>query len=303
MRFQDVMIALIAVFFWSGNLIVQKAICQDFNLDFFNVLRFLCCVPALLFFKKPPNSVFKIMFIGLFWNVLPFFFMSLSLNSGTEAGIAAVIFQTCALFGILFSWLMVKEVPKKHQLIGMSISLCGVVLMGSHLFASKISILGLCFSLLGAASWGLGIGFIKKYNILYDFSFTIWLAGISLFPMLLIMLAKGGTPLIIQSSSEFTWPVVGAIIYAVVFATLIATYYWFQLIKKYDTASVSPFMMFLIPMSCLMSYAFLGEKMTFMQLTSCIIIFCGILVNQNIMGTKVVSFIKGDVWKKLTSTN
>ena len=119
--------------------------------------------------------------------------------------------------------------------------------------------------------------------------------------MSLIMFVRGGIPLVSKSFSELTFPIAGAIIYAVLFATLIATYYWFQLIKKYDTASVSPFMLFLIPMSCIMSYLFLNEKMTFMQISSSIIIFCGILVNQNIISPRVLNYIKGSVWKKLTS--
>lgn len=290
MGHRDFFIALTVILFWSINLVIQKVFCQKISLEFFNLIRFFCCIPLIFFVKKPSIEIFKLIILALFWNVFSFFLIGLSLQAGTGVGTISVVYQTCSFFGIFFCYLIIKEIPKINQIAGMILAFLGILLLFNDSISHRTSTLGLFYILLAAMSWGLGVTLFKKFKLRSDLSMNVWLASLSFVPMTGIAYLKGGIPLLQESFHALSVEIMLGILFASYGATLLAGYIWFYLLKKYPSSLITPFMLLLPPFSCIMSYIFLSERFTLLQILGFLVIFLGIIINQNI--------IRLILWKK-----
>lgn len=306
MQFKDILIALLVILLWSMSLVIQKLFSQSIPLEFFNLLRFIFCIPFLFFLKKPQISFPKLLLVAFFWNVVSFFMIGLSMHYGTGVGLISVVYQTCVFFGVFFCFLFIKEIPKIHQIAGMVLSFSGVVLLfnNSIVVNSTQSVTGLLFVILAAISWGLGITFIKKYKLSCDISTNAWLASISALPMLLVNLMHGGSASFMESLRALSFEMVMGILFTTLGPTLFAGCAWFGLLKKYPSSLVTPFMLLLPPVSCIASYFFFGEHFTPLQLFAFLIIFLGVSVNQSFFyNSRLAGLLPAHMWKKWISTN
>jgi len=286
MNLKDILIVLFVIFIWSINLVIQKIFSQKISLDFFNLLRFLSCVPLLLVFKRPSVAFLKILGVSLFWNVLTFFFVGLSLHSGTNIGTVSFVYQTCAFFGIFFCFLLLKEIPTISQIIGIVISFSGVALLFSHAI-SQVStevnqIKGVIFTLFAAMSWGMGATLIKKFKMPSDLNTNIWITGLATLPMLGMIYGQHDDTFWEKSYSALSSEILLGALYAGYIANLLGNCLWLSLLKKYPSSLVTPFMLLLPFFSSLLSYCFLEEKFTTLQLSAFFIIALGLSINQNL---------------------
>lgn len=290
MQLIDIAIALLAILLWSANLIVIKMASIQLPLEFFNFMRFACCIPFLLFIPKPQVPISKIVIVALFWYVLNFFFMGLGLHYGMGAGVVSVVYQTCSFFGIFFCYLLMKEVPKSYQIFGMLLAFVGIVFLFQDSFANTnhISALGLFYILLAAICWGVGIALIKKYQLASDFSTNVWLATCAALPMAGMVVLRGGSEAIVDSFQALSPLLIIEIIFAALGPTLLAGCLWFRLLKKYPSSVVTPFIFLLPPISFVFSYVLLDERYSLLQLVSFLVILFGILLNQNLLKFKFI---------------
>jgi O-acetylserine/cysteine efflux transporter len=283
---KDILIALFVIFIWSINLVIQKIFSQKISLDFFNLLRFLSCVPLLFIFKRPSVAFLKILSVSLFWHVLTFFFVGLSLHSGTNIGTVSFVYQTCAFFGIFFGFLFLKEIPTISQVIGIVISFSGVALLFSHAI-SQVStginqIEGVIFTLFAAMSWGMGATLIKKFKIPSDLNTNIWITGIATLPMLGMIYGQHDNVFWGESYFALSSEILLGALYAGYAANVLGNCLWLSLLKKYPSSLVALFVPLLPFFSSILSYCFLEEKFTTLQLSAFLIIALGLAINQNL---------------------
>lgn len=304
MYLKDVLlIALLVIFLWSINLIIQKIFSQDIPLEFFNLLRFLSCVPLLFLFKRPSISMIKLLTVSFFWNVLTFFLVGLGLQYGTGVGSVSFVYQTCSFFGVFFCFLLLHEVPKFNQIAGMLIAFSGIALLfsGSLSSTEQSHFAGLLFILFAAMSWGFGITLIKKFKLSGDLATNVWITAVAALPMAGMIYFRGGIALFEQSVAALSIEIVLGAMYAGYVANLLGNCLWFKLLKNYPSSLITPYMLLLPLISSVISYLFLEEQFSVLQISAFLIIVLGISVNQNILAS--VSQKPREIWKKWTSTN
>ncbi len=303
MQFIDTLFALLAVLLWAANLIVIKFASADIPLEFFNLMRFVCCVPFIFFIKKPQIQLTKLFVVVIFWYVLNFFFMGLGLHYGMGAGVVSVVYQTCSFFGVFFCYLLLKEIPKVYQITGMILAFIGILLLFNGSFVNNVSTAGLIYILLAALCWGMGISLIKKFHLASDFSTNVWLAVCAVIPMAGMVFLRGGTDAFIDSFRAVTPFLMFEIVFAALGPTLLAGCLWFRLLRKYPNSIVTPFIFLLPPTSCVVSYFLLDERFSLLQLAAFGIILVGILLNQNLLKFGFLARYPQKLWKKLTLTS
>lgn len=268
-------------------------------------MRFAACIPLLFFFKRPNIHFIKLLCVCFFWNVLTFFLVGLGLEYGAGVGPVSFIYQTCSFFGVLFCFLLLKEIPKQHQLAGMVLSFLGVSLLfiANNQLNENVT-LSLLFILCAAMSWGFGITLIKKFNLSGDLPTNIWITAVASLPMSLMMLSRGGVELFVHSWQALTVEIMLGIFYAAFAANIFGNCLWFGLLNKYQSSVITPFMLLLPPLSSLISYLFLGETLSFLQMIAFLIIVLGISINQNLFSTLSLKLIfQRTLGKKWISTN
>jgi len=99
-------------------------------------------------------------------------------------------------------------------------------------------------------------------------------------PMLGMIMLRGGTELLVESYALLTGPIILGILYACYVANLLGNCLFFGLLKKYSSATVTPFMLLLPLFSSLLSYCFLEERFGMVQIIAFTVIMLGIVVNQ-----------------------
>ena len=303
MKFRHFLAAVFVIFLWAVNLLILKTVCTEIPLELFNSLRFVACLPLLLFFRKPPSNVLKLIIISFFWNALNVFLMGLGLKHGAGVGVVSVVFQTCSFFGILFCFLLSRERPKGYQILGMIVSFLGIILLFSHTIDSGLSMMGPLLILFAAISWGFGLALIKKYKIAPDLSTSVWLSAVSILPMAFLTYTMCEYSAIESALSGISIQVVLGILFAAYGSTLLTGCIWFWLLKQYESAAVAPFMLLLPVLSCFMSYVFLDEQLTRLQLLSFFIIVFGVAINLNVFRSEIVGYLAWKKWKKPTLIN
>lgn len=305
MQFGDVVLALLSILLWSANLIVIKIASMNVPLEFFNFMRFACCIPFIFFIKKPQIVFSKILIVAIFWYVLNFFFMGLALHYGLGAGVVSVVYQSCCFFGVFFCYLLMNEIPKPNQIFGMLLAFIGILFLFNDSFANShnLSVLGLVFILLAALCWGFGIALIKKYKLAADLSTNIWLATYAALPMAGIVFLRGGYQAFTDSIQAISPILIFEILFAVLGPTILAGCFWFRLLKKYPSSIVTPFIFLLPPISFIFSYFFLDERYSLLQFFAFMVILAGILLNQNLLKLNLIKRSSLKLWKKLTLTN
>ena len=282
---KDRLIAVGIILLWSINLLILKMVSPQISIDFFNLMRFLCCLPLLFFFRKPTLSFVKLLLICFFWNALNFFFLGMALQYGAKVGTIGFVYQTCSFFSVLFCFLLLQERPKRHQL-GMFLSFGGVAVLFGEGFLQQVvhhtadPWISILFVFCAAMSWGVGITLIKKYRLSSDVASTVWMTSIAAIPMLGMIMLRGGTALLVESYALLTGPIILGILYACYVANLFSNCLFFGLLKKYPSATVTPFMLLLPLFSCLLSYCFLKERFGMVQILAFTVIMLGLVVNQ-----------------------
>ncbi len=286
MQFKDIIIALLVIFSWSINLILQKIFSKQIPLEFFNLLRFVACVPLIFFFKKPAISIFQLLKISFFYNALTFLLVGLSLQYGTDVGVVSFIYQTSSFFAVLFCFLLLQEVPKIHQIAGMLLSFLGVgLLFSDSLFFNAHEnnhFIAMLYVLFAAGSWGVGICLIKKYKLSCNLSTNVWITAVAAVPMIIMITIHGGSQIITESLSALNLEILLGVLYAAFVANILGNCLWFWLLKKYQSALITPFMLLLPPFSCVISYFLLDEQFSLLEVISFLIIIVGIAINQNV---------------------
>lgn len=303
MSFKDILIALLVIFLWAINFVILKKVGEGISLAVFNLMRFLCFIPFLFICKKPAVGFYKLLLTAMFWNFLTFLFMGVGLEKGVSVGVASVLFQTCSFFGVIFCYLLVKEVPSYFQIFGMIISFFGVTLLFNDRFLTPTSFSAVIYVLFSAVSWGVGSSLFKKYKLSADISTTVWLASISAVPMGFLSYFQEGKLILEKATEVFSFSLLACVIFAAYGSTLLGGCFWIKLLNKNHGSKVTPFMLLLPPMSGILSYLFLGEKYTLLEFVSFVTILFGLSVSLNVFRLDLIKYKMKDVWKKLILTN
>lgn len=222
-------------------------------------LRFTLTAVCLIWFYRPPLSLFK----KLFWISLVSAAIQYSLTfngvKGIDASTAALLVQLEVPFGLIMAWLFLGDRISIKQLIGILVAFSGAVLIigeprlsGDLLYAFMV--IG------GAFTWAVGQIMIKKLGNIGGF---MLITGVAIFaaPQLYIasLLFETNQWQQIQSASLAAW---GSVIYLGIVMTALGYALWYRLLGLYDVNQVMPFLLLLPVTSVIGGIVFLGESLT-----------------------------------------
>lgn len=278
---RDIISALIVVLVWGLNFIAMKVALVDVPPFLFLVLRILFTVlPLILFLPRPNISLNWMLKISFFQWILNFAFLFTGMYMGLSAGVSALIIQSQVIFTIVLSCIYYKSKPSLLQIVGLTVSFSGLILLTTHgdCSANIMGILLLCGSALS----------LSISNILYKSlpkdvhmpSLIVWSSLVALpQAMILLFITEGWADSFVALAS-ISWSSVASIAYTVFISTMIGVVTWGRLMQSSDPIRIVPFTL-LIPVVAMTSgYLMLGEEITWFDVTASVIIISGLLVNQ-----------------------
>ncbi len=241
------------------GLVIAKAGMSHFSPILLMALRFTLTAACLIWFFRPPLSLFK----NLFWISLVSAAIQYSLTfngvKGIDASTAGLLVQLEVPFGLIMAWIFLDERVSVKQAFGIIVAFVGAVLIVGEPKLSDNLIYA--FMVIGGAfTWSVGQIMIKKLGNIGGF---MLITGVAIFaaPQLFIAsyLFESNQIVQIQTANLHAW---AAVIYLGLVMTALGYALWYRLLGLYNVNQVMPFLLLLPVSSVFGGILFLGESLT-----------------------------------------
>ena len=257
MKTKDIFIALLVPILLGFGFVIAKPAMEYFPPFLLMGLRFT--IPALIlvwWFPLPKGlllDIFKVSFIG---SSLQYGLTYSGLNL-IDASSAVLLVQLETPFGILIAFFLLKEIPTIKNIIALTISFIGVIILtGAPNLEGQY--LGIFLTVSGAFTWSLGAVMAKTLSKkIGAFALMTWLSVFS-GPMLIIisMLFDGNPVNYILSANLNSWltlAFLGLIMQPIAYGA------WYFVLSKYPVNKVMPIML-LLPITGLITAIILLDE-------------------------------------------
>lgn len=277
MKKSDLIYGVIVAAIWGINFSVIKIGLNTIDPFVLAGLRFsLAAVPLIFFLPRPNIPISIIAIYGILFGLGLWGVVNLGISLGLSAGVASLLLQFTAFFTIFLGFIFFKESLSISQLVGMSISLTGLLYV-IQITDGSAPLIGVICSLSAAVSWAFSNIIIKKYKPENMVSFVVWGCLFAPIPLFLIAyLTNGSTPFI--DLLNIDGPGIFSVLFQAYITTLFGYYIWNGLMAKYPVSQVAPLSL-LVPIFGLVgSYLIFGETVSIEKIVGFSLVLAGLLV-------------------------
>ena len=259
----------LCVLFWSGNFILGRFIHEELaplEIAMFRWLGVFILLLPYIFQKrqsiiKTLNTHFFILLILSLLGITGFntiLYVGLSYTSATNA---LLINSSVPILIILLSMLILKTTITHLQIIGVLISMLGVIYLALH--GNLFSLLSLSFGkgdlfvITASLTWAL-------YSVLLKFkpqNFDAYFATTVMIGTIILLGIYKSFGYSISHFIDFSLPAKLTIAYTVIFPSIISYYFWHQGIANIGADKTGQFTHLMPLFGAIEAYLFLGEKM------------------------------------------
>jgi O-acetylserine/cysteine efflux transporter len=284
MQPKDRLLALAIVCVWGVNFVVIKVGLAGVPPMLLGALRFCLVVfPAIFFIPRPRVPLRMLLAYGMTISLGQFAFLFYAMAVGMPAGLASLVLQSQVFFTVGIAALWLGEPVRWHNLAGMLVSACGLVLIGSGAATGTapggMSIAGFLLTLCGAACWASGNIVSKKIGPVDLLGLVVWAALIPIVPFALLSLWFEGPARIAASLAHVSGAAVFAVLYLAFAATIFGYTMWGRLLTRYPASQVAPLTLLVPVVGLLAAHGLLGEDLSLAQWAGAAVVMAGLLLN------------------------
>ena len=294
------LLILVAVCFWGMSFVFTTGIfnlcaMSPVSLVFFRLMIAtpLLALACLIFFPQPLRAVprrewLNLLALGFFEPFLYFIFETYSLQVTADATIVSVIIATIPILTLLLSWFYFKESLSAVNIVGVVLSVVGVVVMLLPSFtAADANLLGIALAF-GAVFTAVGYSFFLKklsgsYNPIFIVACQNAVGLVLLLPLMLLMHSPQELAAQFQYLSNST-----VLLYVVLLAVLCSTLAYTIYVKGMQVIGLARANTFtnLIPVfTGIFAYFFIGEAFPPLKVVGAVVAIAGVWAAQWKSGT------------------
>lgn len=280
-KIQFILVSLIAGLFWGTSFPVVKLGLEYISPIWFAELRLILAFFCLFLFIKHRKIIFKFPFeywlLGLF-NATGFLLQFLGMQY-TSASKSAFYINSNLIFVAILSYLFLKERFHWNKIIGIFLAIIGIYLLSvglnpAHILSSD-HLKGDLMVLSSGLSWGFFMVINKKmvhnleYSTLENVTLFLFTSAVLLLPVAFIF-----EPV----PDQIVWQGWALLIFSSIISMAIPFYFW-SLGLKGLTATVSSLLVLIeILVALSLSYLFLYEKLTIVEIFGAMILITAIII-------------------------
>jgi drug/metabolite transporter (DMT)-like permease len=224
--------------------------------------------------KKDILPLFLLGFLGLV-------VYHLGLNYGEQymsASAASLIIATIPIFTVLFALVVLKETITKKIVIGIPVSLAGVVIISltgtasdpfavTYLTAAAAVLIS---ALVGAGYTIAGKKLLERYSALSLTVYAFLFGSLGLLPFLSFSL--------VSEVSAMSWTGWGAVLFLAVLPTVVGYVLWYVALEVKTASEVSVFLYFIPVLSTIISYVMFQEAITVLFVLGGALVILGLVI-------------------------
>jgi O-acetylserine/cysteine efflux transporter len=282
MSARDRMLALIVVVLWGLNFLAIHAGLEHFPPLFFAALRFaVMAIPVILFIPRPKIPLRWFLLYGIGFGTVQFAFLFLAMDQGMPTGLASLVLQSSAPFTVVLCVLLLGEKMTARQVIGISVAVSGMVVIGIDRAAhgASAAVFPVILTLIAGLGWAFGnIGsrLARPNNALH---MALWMSVIPPIPLYALSLAVEGPSAGFDSlttlGSHTGLVALGGLAYVVILGTVAGAGLWAYLMSRYPASRVAPFSLLVPIVGITAAWAILGETPTGWELFGGAVVIIG----------------------------
>lgn len=226
------------------------------------------------------------MLCGLVGGSIYFIAENVALEYTLVSNVSLITSLSPLLTVLLLAFLYKSERPAKETLIGSGVAFLGVgLVIFNSSFNLSINPLGDFLSLLAALCWAIYSILLKRVNALYSALFitrkTFFYGVLTAIPFLLI------EPDIAPPSVLLQPAMLANILFLALFCSMCAYLIWALAIGRLGAVTTNNYIYFQPVVTLIFSFIILGEKISAVGLTGCIMIICGVWIADKLKSSRL----------------
>jgi len=262
---------LLVVSIWAFNNIAIKWGLLDLPPLLLTTLRFVVVALILVPFTRiNRQQLGYLAMLAFTFGFMHFSLLFISLNH-TDAGTAAVVVQLGTPIAMLLAMVVLKDKLRLMQLVGIAISLSGVVVLSGSPTIPNWWVLALM--LLSAFGWAISNMIVKKSPSINPIAMTGWLSflAIPIVGCASWALESDQITLLMHSS----WRGWFAVFFSAVGSSIIAYSLWYSLLKHYNVNLIMPYSLLTPVLAVIMGVLVLGDEMNSFKIVGSLLVIAG----------------------------
>ncbi len=281
MPLRHILLALLVVAIWGFNFVIIKLSVEVLEPFLAAALRFaLAAFPAILFVRPPKTPQGKVPWamivgFGLTFGFGLYVFLNFALSQGMPAGLASVVLQVQVFFTFVVAFFVLRERPRKMQIVGAVIAFSGIGLIGYYRLEGA-AFFPFILTIGAAFVWALANVLTRYAGKVNPVALAVWGSLFAALPLLVLSVLVEGTQGLVEAfiaPDLWTW---GLLVFLAYPATLFGFSIWNKLLATYPASSVVPFTL-LVPITGLLSgWAILGESIAGFEIAGGVLVMAGL---------------------------
>lgn len=283
MTAKDLLLGLFIIFAWGFNFVVIRLGLDAMTPMMLGGVRFLLlAVVGCFFFARPKTPLKWWIAYALTLNFGQFAFLFSAMIFGMPAGLASLVLQSQAIFTLLFSVLLLKEVVRPYQVLAIAVACGGLAIIGADGEDTSMTVIGFALTLAGASSWALGniaTKAIIQKGYQADLSLIVWSAWFAALPFFISSFFVDSPSVMWSNIVEINWSTLAILIYLTLVATLGGYGLWSYLMSRYSAGTVAPLSLGVPVVGLTSAAVVLGESISHQQWLGISVVLIGLLMN------------------------
>ena len=273
---RDSLRALLVVLVWGLNFIAIDRGLKTLPPLLFVTLRFLFTVfPAIFFVPRPGARWYWILGLGLFTNTGQFGLLFVAIHRGVPAGLASLVLQCQVGFTLIFAAAVLREAPRRLQVIGTLVASIGIVIIAiGHGASTPVG--PLLLVILAGASWAVGNICTRFAKAQSAFGLIVWAGLVAPLPLFGLSLWLEGPRADLVAIQHLFPAGALALAYIVIGATMFGYGTWSALLRKYPAPVVTPYALLVPVIGILSAWIVLSEAPSAWELLGGLVVMVGL---------------------------
>ena len=262
---------LLVVTTWAFNNVAVKWGLGEVPPLFLTLMRFVVVALILVPFTRVTREQLRYLVpLAFTFGFMHFSLLFLGLKY-TDAGTGAIVVQLGTPFAMILAMIFLQEKLSLVQMLGIAISLSGVVVLAGSPTIPTWWVL--CLLLCSAVGWAVSNLIVKKSPSIKPLTMTGWLSflAIPIVGLSSFFMESGQLTSLVNAS----WRGWFAILYSAICSSIVAYSLWYGLLRTYNVNLIMPYSLLTPVLSLIMGVLVLGDSMNIFKVFGSLLVVAG----------------------------
>jgi len=275
MNARDAMLGAAVAVVWGLTFIASKLVLREVSPLLLTALRFAFAALPCLVVRRPPLSWPLLVALGATLFAAQFSAQFYGLAHGVPAGLTSVMVQCQALFTIAFAAVLLRELPGRVQLAGMTISVAGLAMIWASL-GGEFSATTFALTMVSPVSFAIGNLLLRRAAGVKMFDLIAWMSLVVPLPLVAAAMASDGVGPTLHDLVDLSVAGWSAVLMMGVIATTLAYWAWGHLLQRHAAAEVVPFALLVPVVASIAGAVQFGERFAPLRLAGMVMLVLGV---------------------------